>query len=308
MPPHTLVTTMRTPILATSRRALDAKSGLSSCHVNTPGRPATALAALLLLVLGACGRPSPVATTAKPAGAAPAWRAVLVVFEGYNNCNDGLGTRGTYAWARLAALRDDLRRAGAERVDQLVSCYGTRAFDLRYADDELGTSVRASGVDEVLDAVRRIATRDDLPTDVHVVGHSHGGWLAMRLALDTTIPIASLTTVDPISYPLCQPEDIAQWALGSLLTYRDNPGCQGAPPDLAPRFGDVRRRVGRWSHYWQDEFIPLHSGPIGAATGGGRLGYGFSPMDPRAHEDIKTDARVWADVRAGVVARAGTHR
>jgi pimeloyl-ACP methyl ester carboxylesterase len=253
----------------------------------------------LLSALAGCGGHD---AGASRVNEAPAARTLLVVFEGYNNCNGSLGTTATYAWERLRDLTAALRGAGRQQVDVLVSCFGARGFDLRYAESDHTTARAVSSIDEMIGVARRAATRTPGRTAVHVVGHSHGGWLGMRFALDTDIPIASLTTIDPISYPRCQPEDIARWALDSLFRLRDNAGCQAAPIDLAVRFGDVRRRVGRWDNFYQQEFLALHSGPAQPATTNTRYGYGRAPMDHRSHEDIKNDPRVWAAVRASVLA------
>jgi pimeloyl-ACP methyl ester carboxylesterase len=53
------------------------------------------------------------------------------------------------------------------------------------------------------DAVAAVASRLEPP--IHLVGHSYGGAVALRLAVARALPLASLTLIEPASYHLLRP-------------------------------------------------------------------------------------------------------
>ncbi len=96
---------------------------------------------------------------------------------------------------------------------------------------------------------------------IYVVGHSYGGWLAMKLALKLRegLSFLELITLDPISPLDCTPE--------SFISSEDNRGCKEAPSDVASdERKNIRNRAGHWLHFYQSQFYILHSGPYAEAS------------------------------------------
>lgn len=125
-------------------------------------------------------------------------------------------------------------------------------------------------LDFVLSRIEELS--DNYRRPIFVVGHSHGGWLAMQIVEALRQPVSDgfLATIDPISFVECNP---ATYADAILLTGPEGPWvgwdrlapCRQAPGDFSGR--DVERIRSRlpaesWKHYYQTHFFPLHSGEI----------------------------------------------
>lgn len=122
------------------------------------------------------------------------------------------------------------------------------------------------------------------PSPVYFISHSHGGWTAMQAVLKfeeyanreysgaSAPKIGGLVTIDPISYKNCGPSTYITAAAitvgaGVIPAAVLNPlaECQVAPSDISnAERAQIIQKVGpsRWKHYYQTNFIPLHSGPF----------------------------------------------
>ncbi len=105
---------------------------------------------------------------------------------------------------------------------------------------------------------------------IFVIGHSHGGWLAARLveSFRGTVRHGYLITVDPISFVECNPATYADALLSLGKIWETIRPCRQAPGDFtASTFQQIRRNLGvnRWLSYYQQNFIPLHSGAVPGA-------------------------------------------
>ena len=127
-----------------------------------------------------------------------------------------------------------LTRAAGERYAVVAPDFDAASF----ADDEL-PRLR----DEVA-WLRDVADRHG--ETFHLVGHSYGGAVALRAALDMPERIASLTLVEPVAFHLLRPfaplwleiRAVAQ-ALGDAVRV-------GAPADGMKRFIDYWNGAGTW--------------------------------------------------------------
>jgi len=115
---------------------------------------------------------------------------------------------------------------------------------------------------------------------IFIVGHSHAGWLAMKLASSpmllsySSVPIV-LATIDPVSRVTCQ-------------RLREQ-GCREAPREFTPvELQNLNVRT-RWLNLFHQPAIILGSGPIGAAHQNVRVNAN--------HVAMQTDASVWQTVR-----------
>lgn len=113
---------------------------------------------------------------------------------------------------------------------------------------------------------------DQAKTDVLIAGHSHGGWMAIRVAyqlgLMPQVNLRELLTIDPISYDLCAsqwfPAYVAAWSIG-LGGVPDD--CHRAPKDIAHLAPAVAKTLNhRWTNIYQEDMAFVSSGPIVAAS------------------------------------------
>lgn len=203
------------------------------------------------------------------------------------------------------------RRASDETTDTLQNlALLTRAEDR--AAGGIGISNRPDG--KMLEAffaallaeIKRLdRTETGTSRPVFFMGHSHGGWLAMQLAMRAAdkVPVKGILTIDPISRIHCSPSDYG--VTGSAA------GCTEFPRDLTP---EIRRSlalaVPLWRNFYQSNTANLHSGAADEATFAEQL-LQFSPPEPRtwaeggAHTSLPRDReRVWAkwneDVRTSL--------
>lgn len=108
--------------------------------------------------------------------------------------------------------------------------------------------------------------------DVIIAGHSHGGWMAMRLAhhlgLSPRFTIHHLLTIDPISYQLCPSSWFPLHALSTTFRWWGEPNdCHKAPRDLESIGESIARAVSnRWTNVYQVSMPYVSSGPIQHAT------------------------------------------
>jgi hypothetical protein len=113
-----------------------------------------------------------------------------------------------------------------------------------------------------------------MPLQVYFVGHSHGGWFAMRttahLANNPRIQVKQLYTVDPISYTLCPSSFFVQNVVRNSIPtwYTTSPDdCHRAPRDLVAFEPTIRSTVGgNWTNFYQTTMPYLRSGPIQGAS------------------------------------------
>jgi len=115
---------------------------------------------------------------------------------------------------------------------------------------------------------------------IFIVGHSHAGWLAMKLASSpllltrATAPIF-LASVDPVSRVTCQ-------------KLREQ-GCREAPRDFtAVELQSLNTRT-RWINLYHQPAVILGSGPIASAHQNIRVNAN--------HVAMQTDTTVWQYVR-----------
>jgi pimeloyl-ACP methyl ester carboxylesterase len=136
-------------------------------------------------------------------------------------------------------------------------------------------------------------------TRITWVGHSWGGWLALKTTLalaalpaGTRPTVALLGTIDPISGAECRPKRMAEtlWEyIFGHLTPR--PECTRAPQDLA-------KWEGRWLNFYQTQARHLHSGPAGARDEFRVVipGYPESTDSFGPHLEIDSRPEVWDQI------------
>ena len=74
---------------------------------------------------------------------------------------------------------------------------------------------------------------------VHLIGHSYGGALALKIALEQPFPVASLTVFEPVAFHILDAEDSGRQQVEHIAGQMD----QLAPAEATAKFVD----------YWNDE-------------------------------------------------------
>lgn len=205
-------------------------------------------------------------------------QSMTVVMGGWNSCghqplkNEAGETTGYKRTPLLSDMHAKLFEKQAEgqvsisQSPYIVSCHdmGGNIYYVSSDDPnnviELKKPPLENREDSFKDAIERMYNdkKDDGVRKLNLVGHSHGGWLAMTMAegLDKEIPIENLYTIDPISKKLCNASDYG--IIGDSA-----PDCLRYPRDFtAERIKAIKDKVKTWKNYWQDEDRKLHSSAI----------------------------------------------
>lgn len=152
-----------------------------------------------------------------------------------------------------------------------------RFYDVRY--QPVMTAIHEGQLDEL------VLSRASGMARMVVIGHSHGGWRAIKLAaspyLAANLPLPiTLVSIDPVSRMTC-------------LKLRE-PGCREAPSDLSwDELRYLNTRV-RWLNAYQDNGLLLKSSAIAAA-------HANIPVVSN-HVAIQTDVTVWQALVSWVTA------
>jgi hypothetical protein len=243
--------------------------------------------------------------------------AMFVVMGGYNSCqydSDGvLSPREMEMYAHMSALRLNVQNRTGIDVRWVASCFDTQGNTYLTSYKRSTISVYSSEEQEdvynhILDLAAQYNSRK-----IMIVGHSHGGWLALKLAAhqrtsmltqSSRARIGALVTIDPISYEYCWP---SVFALASMWNNTVGTGCREAPHDINR---GVRRKIyenlgsNLWSHYYQTNFWPVRSDafegqylPDYTRDLTDELGFADQwPVVVNAHARIDNDEIVWGDI------------
>lgn len=152
------------------------------------------------------------------------------------HCSAGSGRQ----WDRLAALLDGRFRAIAPDL-------------IGY-----GKSPAWSGSRPLTLADEAARAASSLPADgapIHVVGHSYGGAVALRLAADQPRRVRSLTLIEPVAFHTLREGDTCDRALLWSV--------QAVASDVAAGAlsGDYYRSMGRFVDYWNGKGAWMQAGP-----------------------------------------------
>ena len=159
-------------------------------------------------------------------------------------------------------------------------------------------AMRVSG--QVKDIASTYSEPTDEPVmDVFIAGHSHGGWMAMRVAYHLSyvknLEIKELLTIDPVSYNLCASKWFPVHVIVNTLRWWGEPhDCHRAPRDLEPIEARIAKATnGNWTNIYEESMPYLSSGPIRHATR--NLSYpAHTTFDwLTAHRATLLDSRSW---------------
>lgn len=219
----------------------------------------------LSLVFSACSMENPSELSGTETESAP--NPVIVTMGGFNSCEviDGVKTpEGGERWVKSEELTSKF--AGAKEL-WLRSCYD-KWGNIHYISSLDPSDIRTTHNDDLAGYLSRLtALTEQGRNPVFLIGHSHGGWLAMEIArrLPEWVRVMSLTTNDPISPRHCTPVNYIAAIASPSASGIALAGCRQAPADMNEniRSSILARMPGRgWRHYYQRNFLPLSSSPF----------------------------------------------
>ena len=259
--------------------------------------------------------------------AAPPPSALFVVLGGFHSCTptgngDELNLYESKIWhAYSTTLLPAATTELGTSPQMIAGCFGTPNLasphsELAFRFAEVGvppkqinlgsswqdlTELRMAPVLSLLTESILKITHENRSIPVYIIGHSYGGWTAMRLVSqllenhpEIHSSLRALYTIDPISPLHCSPSTFISAAIESI------PGCQRAPSDIS---GDERIFIrdhlqGRWLNFYETQFHRLHSSRMPELEEDKqsfkiRLEY-TNPIFNDAHNLISKDRRIWA--------------
>jgi len=214
---------------------------------------------------------------------------LLVVFGGWGSCRPG--PYGQQMFVPAMELG---------KTAYLISCFGKYRRIAHYYTSAEPRALRAGYVDELTAAVSEAAAAAGA-AQITIIGHSHGGWLAMQVAhrLPPALHIQKLVTIDPISAIKCPPSRLVNWYYKRFSGLPDDHDCREPPSDVtAAMRRDLDRKTGVWANYYQRETFHLHSGEISEATLNKKMDFSGSEAERYlSHSRIAADLRVWTELK-----------
>ena len=210
-----------------------------------------ALAVTILTALQGCGKlERNTSLNSRDGGTRP---ATILAFGGNRSCKpggDSLPSPLATDMARRLIGMVHLVRSVGRPVEVLTSCFTD--------PDRVLVSRNLSSTSEDLDfetLVEQSVSSSDENHSLFIIGHSYGGWIAMRTAERIAAQsgkIAGLVTIDPISRREC--------------TYTNWDNCLSAPRDLSQKsLETIAANSGNWTNFYQTRTSYLHSSTIAQA-------------------------------------------
>ena len=212
----------------------------------------------------------------------PKWAAL--VFGGNASCHpfggDASSPYGLSMYTQFDEVVQDLRNQHGASVDYFLTCYTVKGL-IFYVSSGAPKLVSQVAPELLAEKILEF-TEANVVRRLHAIGHSHGGWQALKLALqlDGQVYFDKLVTIDPISRVNCRPPNIT--------------GCLRAPRDISEcEYQKISSSVGKWSNYYQIRTPYLHSSPIASASENIELS-----LD---HFKIDNSAEIWRQIREAAI-------
>jgi len=215
--------------------------------------------------------------------------STLVFSGGWNSCNPD--AKRTDVYRRAVKLLESRASIGLF-YNVVATCYKVNPDKIYVYSSKTSGKVASSGRNELYRELKAI-TRNSASQSISLVGHSYGGWLAMKAAinLSSQVTVDGLATLDPISQEDCS----IKKAISSpyrlfVAIYK---GCVRAPDDI--NYGLIALQVKWWDQFYQSNSRLLHSSNISEAHSNHHLDYSYNRvLKPfTAHMEADSDDRAW---------------
>lgn len=223
---------------------------------------------------------------------------LIAGFGGYGSCS--LGYNGHQVAREAAKLQAFLATSKAVHAQLLLSCFDNvhNTVSTHIGD---ASQFSALSFEDLRLKVESLA-RKTKQKRVILIGHSHGGWLAMHTAsqLAPDIALSFLVTIDPISREACPPLLFGSGLAAKLVGDPYRHSCEQFPPDITDevQFALARRSKG-WLHLYQTRTSHLHSSGSVRAHVSREMVYPQIELN-EAHSFIAEDPDAWHLIRAAV--------
>jgi hypothetical protein len=207
---------------------------------------------------------------------------IMVYLQGYNSCRK-IEERPVRIFMQAAASNPNSKLYwGCFDGGHLSHLHDTKEYFYLFSMNHLGQWSKAEEVEPqsgslqiahyIQKDLRLFAKQNsekELPkADIFIVGHSHGGWMAMKVAYQMRFievaKLQQLLTIDPISYTLCASHWFPFHVLYNTFNWLGEPdNCHKAPADLDHIIPTIAQTASqRWVNIYQDSMPYLTSGPI----------------------------------------------
>ena len=227
-------------------------------------------------------------------------RGILVVaMGGYLSCPSG----DLYSSDYLYNVNNLEAKAWEKGRDfkKIISCYDTSMADPSNLTIHFAMPDGGQQNDNVYSFMAQVegVVNSHPNHDLYVIGHSHGGWLSLKLmgTKNFNQKAKFYASVDPISRTACSPQSFIDNTINGLFNLV-NP-CQQFPTDISGgEKGHIYSNTEVWKNYYQENTRFLHSGGTDSA-GNVRKDYGpEGDMDPfnNAHLKIFNDGSIWGEL------------
>jgi pimeloyl-ACP methyl ester carboxylesterase len=205
-----------------------------------------------------------------------------IVMAGNSSCHQVDGARhsprGASLYREFSALIEGLQQSRSIRSHYIVTCYSLQS-QLYVANSDTPEDSEAIEERALPDYIRSF---HEAHGDGRLlwIGHSYGGWLAMKTLLSLQdaaqpLPRPALFTIDPISRRHSSP---TRWL-----------GCSSAPTDISEsEYLQIGTSVEQWVNFFQRRTPVVRSSAVKGAQ---------SNIEVRAgHMSIDNDPSVWGRI------------
>ncbi len=243
---------------------------------------------------------SPSASFAEATHSRPS--VLLVGIGGWKSCL-GLSAENQYISERFQALVHNIRRCRPGwDVHYAMYCspgLKTARFDspVRFAGP-----TGAGHVPEKHIGLKIGQQKPAAETKVFVLGHSHGGWMAMRAALSLG-HVDGLFTMEPVSARLCATKDYLRIRTRKIFKRRQKtvPGCRTAPTDV-DSLAVLHASAGNWTNFFlapNTKKGDIYSSAIAVANN--RMVWAPAKGRFNAHHNLGLSAEVWSEIEQNIL-------
>ena len=265
-----------------------------------------------------------VATVCIPlASGASAKPLMFIYIQGYNSCRRA-ELKPINEFLAVAANNPNSKMYwGCFDGGHLTHLHDTKEYFYLYSVDSKGTWSQGEEIDAQVASLQiahyingdlkkftraSISAQESPETDVFIAGHSHGGWMAMRVAYQLSLmanaTLRQLLTIDPVSYTLCSSQWFPANAIWNTFDWWSAPGdCHRAPRDLLQLNPTIAKGTnGQWINIYQNSMPYLTSGPIAEADKNIRYEPDTNMDWITAHRAIVHSDWTWAIFKDGLEA------
>lgn len=169
------------------------------------------------------------------------------------------------------------------------------------------STIFAAPLDELIEEIDMLARK----RPVILIGQSHGGWTAMKVAGQLSQPVTLLATIDPISVINCHAAAFSISTTGyATAGFTPWSGCTEAPTDFGDELEVIRENAQNWLNFYQLETRFLHSSRISIADANIRVRFNSASPDDvtegswnpfQAHAATETSPRIWRQIKTATL-------